>query len=97
MNAGVLEEQNCMDVEGFEPSTSRMQSVRATTVPNALNDTRAFAYWECPNSGKRAGRGNLAVLNAHASVAGSGVRTRCKLCSRVTGHMPLGDAAYSIS
>ena len=24
-----------VDVEGFEPSTSRMQSVRATTVPNA--------------------------------------------------------------
>ena len=24
-----------LDVEGFEPSTSRMQSVRATTVPNA--------------------------------------------------------------
>ena len=86
-----------MDVEGIEPSTSRMQSVRATTVPNALDTTWAYASCPCPHSGKRAGRGNLAVLNAHASVAGSGVRTRCKLCSRVTGHMPLGDAAYSIS
>ena len=27
--------KNILDVEGFEPSTSRMQSVRATTVPNA--------------------------------------------------------------
>ena len=73
MNAGVLEEQNCMDVEGFEPSTSRMQSVRATTVPNALGVTCASAICHyCPRSGKRAGRGNLAVLNAHASVAGSG-------------------------
>ena len=72
MNAGVLEEQNCMDVEGFEPSTSRMQSVRATTVPNAPSVMGAPATSQCPHSGKRAGRGNLAVLNAHASVAGSG-------------------------
>ena len=72
MNAGVLEEQNCMDVEGFEPSTSRMQSVRATTVPNALDTMRGPTFCQCPRSGKRAGRGNLAVLDAHASVAGSG-------------------------
>jgi hypothetical protein len=31
-----VESEKNMDVEGFEPSTSRMQSVRATTVPNAL-------------------------------------------------------------
>ena len=30
-----MNEKKNMDVEGFEPSTSRMQSVRATTVPNA--------------------------------------------------------------
>lgn len=29
-----------MDAEGFEPSTSRMQSVRATTVPSAHTDVR---------------------------------------------------------
>ena len=30
-----VQENEKVDVEGFEPSTSRMQSVRATTVPNA--------------------------------------------------------------
>ena len=31
--------EKILDVEGFEPSTSRMQSVRATTVPNAHVET----------------------------------------------------------
>jgi hypothetical protein len=35
VEALVFENRKKVDVEGFEPSTSRMQSVRATTVPNA--------------------------------------------------------------
>ena len=40
MDAAAVEvknEQKELDVKGFEPLTSRMQSVRATTVPNAHN------------------------------------------------------------
>jgi hypothetical protein len=35
VKALTFREKEKVDVEGFEPSTSRMQSVRATTVPNA--------------------------------------------------------------
>ena len=43
-----------MDIQGIEPWTSRMRSVRATTVPNALERLEATSLQKRQTSGYRA-------------------------------------------
>ena len=54
--------RQCLDIQGIEPWTSRMRSVRATTVPNARNVIDVFdGTWRL---GSAAAHGRDLILEA---------------------------------